>query len=83
MARRLDAEHAHDLKVPVVIAGGLDTPGVQVLLNVAGGQTQARGIGVPALEFIRRDIGQPLFQVVRRDGAQTARRGGRGQDPGA
>jgi hypothetical protein len=62
------------LQIAPAVAGWLDAPGLEVILDVGGGQADTSGKYRPTLEFVRGDIGQPLLQVLRLDGCNVSAR---------
>src|SRR5207245_913687 len=70
--RRFHTEHGHRLKVDARVAGRLDPPRLQVVLDVRGRQPQAARVDGPALQLIRRDIGEPFLEILSTNRPQAA-----------
>ena len=51
-----DAEQLHRLEVGAVVTRGLDAPFLQVVGDVAAGETETLGEDLPALQLVRRDV---------------------------
>ena len=78
MARGLHAENANRLQVGAVIPCRANAPGLQVLLDVRGGEPDAAAEHGATLQIVRRDVGQPLLELGAGDRGGAAS----GREPG-
>src|SRR5262249_61350864 len=71
-AGRFDAQYANRLEITTTVPGRLDAPAAQVLLDVRGGESDARTVGGAALKLIGGHIREPLLQILALDDPDTA-----------
>ena len=77
VARCVDAQHLHDLKVAPIVTRGLHAPFLQVVRDVGSREAEPFFINTASLQLIRCDVRQPFLELVWCDGRADARRGDR------